>query len=289
MLAASCNTCALLFVVVMILGGSGTQAMAGGQATEFPGPDNTGVPPGVALSPYDGPCEITQPNTVIDAKSIDCPLVIHATGVLITRSKFPRVDVDGQAVSLTIEYSSVDAGKWIGPAIGYSNVTVRRSEIKGGQTAILCAPNCLIEDSWLHGQYMQPDQPQHLGGYLANGGHDVTLRHNTIVCDVLDNDVGGGCSGSAQIYGDFSPLSRFRFEHNFFRATPGGFCTSFGLNPGKPFGDNPTYIVVTDNVWERGPNGNCAVYGPTTSFHTGGEGNIWSGNTWDDGTPLEPR
>ncbi|MBB4170196.1 MULTISPECIES: hypothetical protein [unclassified Rhizobium] len=280
---------ALSLILAAAVGAWGTQAAGGIDLAAFPGPDNTGIPSGITLTPYDGPCEITQPNTIIDAKTVSCPLVIRTTGVVISRSKTSRIDVDGRGVSLTIEDSEVDGGKWQGPAIGFSNVTVRRSEVRGGQTSIQCTPECLVEDSWLHGQYMQPGKPQHLGGFLSNGGHDVTLRHNTIVCDVPDNDMGGGCSGSAQIYADFSALTRFRFERNFFRATPGGFCTSFGLNPGKPFGDNPTYVVVADNVWERGPNGNCAGYGPTTSFHAGGEGNVWRGNVWDDGTPLQAR
>lgn len=254
----------------------------------FPGPDNTGVPKGTVLTPYDGPCEITEPNTVIDAKIVECPLIIKAAAVRITRSKTMHVDVDMTGASLTIEDSLVDGGKWMGPAIGFSYVTVRRSEVRGGQSSIQCTPNCLVEDSWLHGQYLQPGQPQHLGGFLSNGGGDVTLRHNTIGCDVEDVD-GGGCSGDAQIYGDFSELSRFTFERNLFLETPGGFCTSFGYNPGKPFGTNPTFIVVKDNVWQRGKNGKCAAFGPTTSFSAGGEGNVWSGNVWDDGKVLEAR
>lgn len=254
----------------------------------FPGAHNTGVPKGTTLTPYDGPCEITEPDTVIDARIIECPLVIKAPRALITRSKAVRIDVDTPGASLTIEDSFVDGGKWIGPAIGFSDVTVRRSDIRGGQTSIQCTPNCLVEDSWLHGQYLQPSQPQHLGGFLSNGWGNVTLRHNTITCDV--EDVGeGGCSGSAQIYADFSVLSRFTFERNFFQATPGGFCTSFGYNPTKPFGANPTFIVVKDNVWQRGKNGKCAAFGPTTSFAAGGEGNVWSGNVWEDGTVLEAR
>jgi hypothetical protein len=254
----------------------------------FPGPGNTGVPKGTVLLPYDGPCEIIEPNTVIDARSVECDLIVKAPGVRITRSTTGRIEVDTPGASLTIEDSLVDAGRWQGPAIGFSDVTARRVDVRGGQTSIQCTPNCLIEDSWLHGQYLHPGQPQHLGGFLSNGWHDVTLRHNTIVCDVED-DKEGGCSGSAQIYGDFAALTRFTFERNLFLATPGGFCTSFGYNPGKPFGNNPTFIVVTDNVWTRGPNGRCGSYGPTTSFDPRGEGSVWRGNVWEDGSVLEAR
>jgi hypothetical protein len=30
------------------------------------------------------------------------------------------------------------------------------------------------------------------------------------------------------------------------------------------------------------------VWGAVTSFLTSGAGNVWSGNTWDDGTALRP-
>jgi hypothetical protein len=276
----------VLTVVAPLHRASSAQAI---DRSSFPGPNNTGVPKGTELTPYTGPCGITEPNTVIDAKRVTCDLHIMAPGVRITRSTTNRIDVDTPGASLTIEDSVVDAGRWESAALGYSNVTVRRVEVRGGGASIHCSPNCLIEDSWLHGQYMQPGEPAHLGGYAAFGWGDVTVRHNTIGCDVPDNDVGGGCSGSAQIYGDFASLSKFTFEHNLFLSTPGGFCTSFGLNHGKPFGDNPTFIVVTDNVWERGPNGNCAVYGPTTSFDAGGEGNVWRGNVWEDGTAVQAR
>ncbi|WP_155947655.1 hypothetical protein [Rhizobium sp. 2MFCol3.1] len=253
----------------------------------FPGPHNTGVPKGTTLTTYDGPCTITEPNTVIDARIINCPLVVTAAGVRITRSQGISVDVDNPDASLTIEDSLFDSGRWLGPTIGFSNITVRRSEVRGGQTSVLCSPNCLVEDSWLHGQYLHPGKPQHLGGYMSNGGHDVIVRRNTIVCDV--QDIGeGGCSGNAQIYGDFGPLARFTFERNYFPATPGGFCTSFGLNPQKPFGSKPTSIVVTGNVWQRGDNGTCGAFGPTTSFDKAGEGNLWRDNVWDDGAALGP-
>jgi hypothetical protein len=282
-------------VGVSVLIALGTNAVHSGEVppipvdlTTFPGPGNTGVPKGTILTPYDGPCEITIPNTQIDARSVTCALMIEAPGVRITRSVTKEIQVDTPGASLTIEDSLVDAGKLQGPAIGFSDVTARRVDVRGGQTSVQCTPNCLIEDSWLHGQYLHPGQPQHLNGYLSNGWHDVTLRHNTIVCDVEDYEE-GGCSGSAQIYGDFAVLTRFTFERNLFLATPGGYCTSFGFNPGKPFGTNPTFIVVTGNVWTRGPNGKCGSYGPTTSFDPRGEGNVWSGNVWQDGSVLEAR
>ena len=38
--------------------------------------------------------------------------------------------------------------------------------------------SCLVQDSYLHGQYLPPDEPWHLGGFLSDGGRNMTLQHN---------------------------------------------------------------------------------------------------------------
>ena len=53
----------------------------------WPGPQNTGVPVGVVLTTYTGPCTITVANTVIDSKIITCDIDVRATGVVIRRSE----------------------------------------------------------------------------------------------------------------------------------------------------------------------------------------------------------
>ncbi len=45
---------------------------------------------------------------------------------------------------------------------------------------------------------------------------------------------------------------------------------------------------VTNNVFERGANRKCGVYGPVTSFDRNAAGNAWSGNVWDSGEAVNP-
>ena len=75
-------------------------------------------------------------------------------------------------------------------------------------------------------------------------------------------------------------------------ASPGSsFCSYGGATPGKPFSEDPTNATnqkFTNNVFQRGGNSKCGTYGPVTSFRSGGAGNVWTGNTWDDGTPVGP-
>jgi hypothetical protein len=256
--------------------------------TGFPSASNTGVPAGTALATYAGPCTITAAGTVIDAKVVNCSLSIRAANVKISRSKIVgSIDVDGNAYSATVTDSDVDAGTYRGAALGYQNMTIRRVNAHGGQTSIACVTDCVVEDSYMHGQYLHADS-QHLGGYLSNGGHNVVVRHNTIECTPVDNSAGGGCTGDAQIFGDFEPLVGYTFDHNLFMATPGGYCTAFGLNPGKTYGSNPTKIVVTNNVFQHGKAGKCGYWGPATSFAPSGSGNVWSNNVWDNGAKLNP-
>jgi hypothetical protein len=241
------------------------------------------------LTQYEGSCTIDEPRKVIEKAIILCDhLVVRGLDITIRSSRIRGwVDVDLSSARLTLEDSEVDAGDSRSPAVGFRNLTVRRSEISGGQTSVQCS-DCLIEDSLLHDQ-MTPVGDQHLNGYLSSGGSNVILRHNSIACTPENNDVGGGCTGSMQIFGDFEPLRDFRFERNFIRATPGGFCASLGQNDNKRFGKNPTGIVVIDNIFERGRSGKCGVWGATTSFFVGGKGNLFAGNIWDDGAPLQPN
>lgn len=253
----------------------------------FPAASNTGVPAGVSLASYTGPMTITQPGTVIDAKLIRGTLVIQASNVTITRSKIiGNIDSDSGGVSVTIVDSEVDGGTSQAPAIGYDYITMVRVNVHGSRVSVLCGSNCQITDSWLHDQYIAPGSDWHVNGYVSNGGSNVVLRHNTLACDVTETSIGGGCTGPAASFGDFAPLSDIVYDNNLFVATPGGYCLSAGHNPTKPYGNNPTGIVITNNIFQHGPSGECGFYGAVTSFLASGPGNVFTNNTYDDGTPV---
>ncbi|MFF0816094.1 hypothetical protein ACFYVR_13220 [Rhodococcus sp. NPDC003318] len=254
----------------------------------FPGPSDTGVPAGAVLTAYDGPMTITVPGTVIDARIIRGTLHVDAPGVTVTRSMIAgNIDLDEPTSTLVLEDVEVDGAPTWQPAIGFNNITMRRVEVEGARVSVLCGSNCTIEDSWLHGQYLEPGTDWHVNGYLSNGGSNVLLRHNTLVCDAPENSAEGSCTGPAASFGDFEPLRNITYERNLFAAGPGAYCLYAGYNPDKPFGSDPMGIVVTNNIFERGPNGQCASYGPVASFQAG-PGNVWAGNRWDDGGEVSP-
>ena len=194
-----------------------------GTGTCWPGPGNTGVPTGTSLTDYNGPCTITTPNAVIDSKMVNCGLIIQAANVTIRKSKVNGIvllDVDrpgSSAWTLKLEDSEVDGGPRQISAVGWGNLTVIRSNVHGGQTAVQCEENsvsCLVQDSYLHGQYIPSDQPWHLGGFLSDGGQKITLRHNFIVCDQPVNAVNEGCTGDINLIPNFAPINGALIEHN---------------------------------------------------------------------------
>ena len=263
-----------------------TRPPAGPPAEGFPDAGSTGVPDGVALSAYAGPMTVRTAGAVIDAKRVVGGLRITARDVVITRSEIKGTVHVEPSGSVTITDSTVDGGTSPDSAVSQYNLTLRRVEVVGARASVGCAGNCLVEDSWLHGQYMPAGSDWHGDGFLTNGGDDMVLRHNTLACDSRPTGAGGACSAAVAAYGDFEPVTNLVVEGNFFAPSPAGFCMYAGFDPGKPHGRAAAGIVVTDNVFARGSNGRCAAYGPVTAVAPTGRGNVFSGNTWDDGRPL---
>jgi hypothetical protein len=265
----------------------------------WPGPANTGVPAGTTLTAYTGPCTITTAGTVVDAKTINCDLDIRAANITISRSLVHGTvtNFNGPGATLTVTDTEIDGGAGTGHAIGNQYITTRRINVHGRAASFSCAFYCDVADSWLHGQYMAAGGGAHLDGVLSNGGMDNgadshnRFVHNTIACD-NPGDSSGGCSGDVGLFGDFAPLNGYLFDRNLFVSTRASnvdslsYCFYGGANDAKPF--HATSLVVTGNVWQRGDNGLCGHHGPVADYEAREPTNVWSGNTWDDGTPLQP-
>jgi hypothetical protein len=272
-----------------------TKAGAGYDTSVFPGPDNTGVPAGTELEPYAGPCTLIETVVLsgVDATGVCPAIVVQAPGVRIEDSRVPRVESTATQVDPTFSVEVVDsdvvAGAWIGGAVWGSNLTVRRVEVTGGQHSVHCGTGCVVEDSWLHDQHNPDGEAAHNNAFITNGGTDMVVRHNTLHCTPGLNATGGGCTADLSLFGDFEPVRDVLVEDNLFKANDESisYCAYGGDAPGKPFPE-ATGIVFRGNVFERGANGKCGVYGPVTSFAPGSAGNAWDDNTWDDGTPLTP-
>lgn len=245
------------------------------------------------LLAYDGPCTLTSAVTIDsrDVKAKCDALLVQAMGVIITNSRLPRVEStyrDG-ASSVTITDSTVEAGAWSDGAVWGYNIRLERSEVTGGQHSVHANDNVTVVDSWLHGQHNPAGQAYHTNAFITNGGSNMVVRGNTLHCDSILNSTDGGCTADVSLFGDFDPVTNVTVERNLLKANASSisYCAYGGHQPSKAY-PVATGIVYRDNVFERGSNGRCGVYGPVTSFDPTASGNVWSGNTWDDGTPLNP-
>ena len=276
--------------------GPASAATGSSSPDAYPDADSTGVPPGTELAPYEGPCTITETVVLsaVDATGVCPAIVVQAAGVRIEASRVPRVESTATQVDPTYSVEVVDsevvAGEWIGGAVWGSNLTVLRTDVTGGQHSVHCGTGCAVEDSWLHDQFNPPGEAAHNNAFISNGGTDMVVRHNVLHCTAELNDTGGGCTADLSLFGDFEPIRDVRVEDNLFKAndSSASYCAYGGHAPGKPHPD-ATGVVFAGNVFERGANQMCGVYGPITSFDPTAAGNEWRDNTWDDGTELVPE
>jgi|GEM_PF-5938858 len=278
----------------------------------FPGPSNTGVPHGVTLTPYSGPCTITTDGAVISRKRVGCDLTIRARNVVIRDSSLQTVLMDQDDMhargasgwSFSITDSVVDAGTVDGPGVCCGNYQVTRTEMRGGHNGAQCengADYCRLTDSWIHGQYEPAGGQRHLGGFLNDGGTPATLVHNTITCDARAENDEGGCTGDVNLIPNFGPIAFVTVQDNYLGANPdSAYCTYAGATPGDAgYAGQSSHIVYTGNVFghsasisdaaagQPSSTSRCAAYGPVTGFDPSAPGNVWSGNRYDNGLAIK--
>jgi hypothetical protein len=248
------------------------------------------VPAGVALTAYTGPTKITQPNTVIDAKTISGGLVIATTGVQIKRSKITgTITNEGSQIAgstnFTISDSEIKAPNSSRGVLG-GYFTVLRTEITGGTSGGWCN-DCTIQDSYIHGQYNTQGEGWHESGFRFD--QRTRLIHNAIACDAVEGPNDGGCSAAITGYGDFEAVVDVTIDNNLILPSQrAAFCVYGGSSGGKPYSSQTRGVIITNNVFSHGANGRCADYGPITDFSPSAPGNKWSNNRWDDGTTVNP-
>lgn len=266
----------------------------------WPGAFNTGVPDAIvpSLTTYTGSCTITTPDVVFDRKIINCPdqFRLLSPGIVITNSiinGYVFSDATFLSGAYTITDSEVHQGTVPGTnvttGIAEARFTATRVEITGGTRGSFCNLNCTIQDSWIHGQLTDTRGIDHESGLRIDNGFNVT--HNYITCDATPVEPDAGCSAAISGYGDFGVVQNNTIYRNIIDGGPAGsmaYCAYGGSTQGKPFPDAHD-IKYIDNIFKRGPSGQCGIFGPVTSFDVTAPGNEWTNNVWDDdGTPVPP-
>ncbi len=271
----------------------------------WPGPHNTGYPrglpgdtrPPVMLTPYTGPCSISQSNVVIDSKEVNCDrLRITGQNVTIVNSLINgRIDtpnpMDPQySFSFTLTDSSVAVGDLLGEkAVKLGNMVLTRADITGTTNSVTCTANCTVVDSWLHEQATDPEGIMHVSGIRqGNGG---LYRHNSIICEAARGQgAGGACSGAITGYGDLVVVQNNLIERNLILAGTSSICVYGGSGNGRIYADQANNIRFLENVFGKGESGRCGIYALVAAWRPDLPGNIWAGNTYlEDGSPAIPE
>lgn len=227
-------------------------------------------------------------NAVYDGCLFDGGIVVVGNNITVKRSKITGIvsanwDANGSLRGLSLVDVEIDGSPYFDPfgqaAIGLDNYTCIRCHVHNTGRGANFRNNVRIEDSYFH-DFVYVDGA-HQSAIGSNGGSNNTILHNNIEC----NGVGGsGCSGALVMYGDFDPIDNILVQNNLFN-TDGSYCTyagSTGVSSGKPFphGTNVRYI---DNRFGKKYYSTCGDAGPVAAWEYN-SGNVWSGNSWADGS-----
>jgi hypothetical protein len=251
----------------------------------WPGPDNTGPSSGAGLAAYSGSCTITK-STVIDDRAVNCELTVRSGDLTLEHSFVSGEVYNNGSGSVVIENTTLNGGSDDSETVGGNNITVLSSNLYGNQHEVYCDDNCVVRNSWLHDNFNGTSLGWHQNGFLSTGGSGYTLEHNSVYC------VGNCTSDIGFIPND--NISDAVVSQNLFVATAdASYCLYPSSNSGKP--GTVEEVSVTDNVFQRGPQGTCAFYGPVSNWdsptsvpNSDGYHNVWSGNVWDNGKALGP-
>ncbi|MEH1125121.1 hypothetical protein [Micromonospora sp. CPCC 206061] len=231
---------------------------------------------------------VTKNNAKLDSCRFVNGLTIEGKNVTITRSLVQgkvtaTYKTDWSLVGLKLIDVEIDGGGKVDPngeaAIGNDDYTCIRCHIHGTGRGANMRNNVHIEDSYLHGWVYVDGAHQTAIG--SNGGSNYKVIHNNLICD------SDGCSAALSLYGDFEPINNALIERNLLN-TDGGYCTYGGSTSAKPYpiGTNIRYI---NNLFGKKYGPKCGYYGPVATFEFH-DGNVWSGNAWQDGSgPVKPQ
>jgi Right handed beta helix region len=194
-----------------------TQPPATADDGGFPGPSNTGVPPGTRLRPS-GTVVVTEPGTVIEGLDITGTLDIRADDVEVRRTRIRTsgddwtvVGIEEGRTGIVIEDCEIDglgtSGWPEGGTTGIQGegVTVRRCDIHSVGDAMKAGSDTVFEDNWVH-DLAAAGEPHYDGFQFDGGGGNVVVRHNTI--SMPDQ------TGAVNIGNTFGPISNVLVEDN---------------------------------------------------------------------------
>ena len=184
--------------------------------------------------------------------------LMHATNALVEHSQ-----VHSPAGADRLQDAIKDVyGDSVGTTIETTNIWGADSGIKVGQGT--------IADNYVHG--LEADPGDHINGIVSYVGSaaGLTIRHNTVFNSIGQTD----CIGILESFG-----RQYNVTVTGNLLSGAGYTIYGGANAGRW---TPSNIVITGNRIARTYYPNGGSYGPAADVAAGVNGNVWSGNVWDD-------
>lgn len=148
-----------------------------------------------------------------------------------------------------------------------TNATVSYNDISNASTGIQMYAG-LVERNYIHDLGM--NDGDHINGFTSNLGTDpLTIRNNTILVKFNQTD-------AISLFQDFGVEAHRLITGNLLA---GGGYTIYG--GAGSFGQSHD-IRIIGNRFSKVYFPSGGSYGPSADFESQGDGNIWSGNVWDE-------
>lgn len=229
------------------------------------------------------PTRLTVANAVYDRCRFPSGVIIAADNIRITRSLVIGVvnSVNGnnqmRGLSLTdVEIRGVAGGTDRLAAIGTENYSCLRCHVHGGYRGFALGSNVRIIDSYSHGFRTQPEA--HQTAASSHVGAGVVIDHSRLRCE--SNDY--ACSGGVNWYAEYGNISDILVQRSHI-STDAGPCMGFYH---ANSGGNKRFLILNTRILNNVLANNCE-YGALANWPAGG-GNVWVGNTFPDGRPINP-
>jgi len=297
---AALATVAVLGAVGNFLGHAAglTNCAAAPSNCSYPGPANTGVPVGTTLTSVpaqvaSGPgwsynaststVVVTVKGTVISGLSIAGTLQVNADNVTVKNVKVTSGGNFGisltHASGVTIENSTISGQNATTGRVAYAiddiygdstGIIINADNISSFRTAIQVSTG-LVENNYIHDPGFQSGD--HTNGIYVNGGtQPLTISGNTIFDSLGQTDAINLDAGTP---GPSVPVANKTIKNNFLA---GGSYTIYG---GAASGSPTSNIVIQNNRFGQNYFAKSGQYGPVYYFDSTGNGNTWTGNSWD--------
>ncbi|GAA1991318.1 hypothetical protein GCM10009838_63510 [Catenulispora subtropica] len=244
--------------------------------------------PGIKLVPKKGEINVNTDGAVIENIDLVGDIRVEANNVTIrnVRVSGPQGgDINNWGIlqwvgyhGLTVEDSEIVGSSTTEMRTGIMDpggvVNVRRCNIHGISKHGIDTTQGVIEDNYIHDPFWFAAADGELDSIRISGSPDngtsLLIQHNTLIDT---NTVNGAIS---MFETDGGQPTRVTMEGNYMATW--GFCI-FAGGASAP----TSYIVAKDNVFgAKFKDG----YSYVTEWNRHGTGNVWSGNTWEDGRPA---